>query len=324
MNNSTPTLSGYNLTRMYYSTLYDNREMQQAATPSHAAIFMAIVEYQNRLGWQLEIVGLPKEDIMLMSHIASTKTYYKVLKDLEKWGFLRIISASKNIYTATKISLYTDKLAAISQESTEENNAFTKKCRGKFFRCDDSAVDFTEVNFSEAGDYNKTNTETLNTNKYINKGESEKVKEEIQKVNERLVPDIVMVSDAPTEIPIQKNNQMKKDSKVFDTLSQKAIIILAYFNEKMNKRFKSLKFAKNLQVWLEVYSMEEIFLAIDKWSIGTFWASVSDANLDFLFRLRNQKGENVDYIGQLLNHRPDPKKLAQIKQPIQYTDGSLL
>jgi hypothetical protein len=64
---------------------------------------------------------------------------------------------------------------------------------------------------------------------------------------------------------------------------------------------------KNAQYWLTIYSEDEIIEAIRRIKDDPFWKDKMD--LTILFRKKNPQGEDVDYIGRLLNN----KRVSQIK-----------
>jgi len=61
---------------------------------------------------------------------------------------------------------------------------------------------------------------------------------------------------------------------------------------------------KNFNFWLDTYSPTEIIKAIENHD-STFWAK--EINPQWLFRTKDTKGQPVDYIGQLLNHKNKDK-----------------
>ena len=72
--------------------------------PVHYALFFWIVELNNELRWPDKIF-LPTRNAMSGIGTKDREMYYKILNDLEKWGFIKIIFRSSNQYTANQISL---------------------------------------------------------------------------------------------------------------------------------------------------------------------------------------------------------------------------
>lgn len=86
------------------------------------------------------------------------------------------------------------------------------------------------------------------------------------------------------------------------------IEILNYFNEIFKKSFKSVDtFSKNADHWLKTYSIDDIKKAIRVAKTDQFWSDKMTP--DKLFRTKNTKGENVDYIGDLINKNEKPRDL---------------
>lgn len=58
---------------------------------------------------------------------------------------------------------------------------------------------------------------------------------------------------------------------------------------------------KNVKYWLTIYTEDEILEAIRRIKDDPFWKDKMD--LTTLFRRRNPQGEDVDYIGKMLNNK---------------------
>jgi hypothetical protein len=98
--------NGYDLSRRWFDFAFDNAETKC----QHTALFMWIIELNNRLGWK-EQFGLPTYATMEGLHIGNKRTYLAALSDLSKWGFIEIIKESKNQYSSTLISICRSKKA---------------------------------------------------------------------------------------------------------------------------------------------------------------------------------------------------------------------
>jgi hypothetical protein len=92
--------NGYDLSRRWFDFAFENAE----AKCQHTALFMWIIELNNRLGWK-EQFGLPTHATMEGLHIGNKSTYINALRDLAKWNFIQIVSESKNQYASTVVSL---------------------------------------------------------------------------------------------------------------------------------------------------------------------------------------------------------------------------
>lgn len=98
--NNIDKLSGYDLARRWFDFAFEKRECKS----QHTAIYMWIIELNNRLGWKSEF-GLPTSDTMEGLSIGNKNTYLDALRDIAAWGFITIIKESKNQYQACIIQL---------------------------------------------------------------------------------------------------------------------------------------------------------------------------------------------------------------------------
>jgi len=99
--NISESLNGYNLSRKWFNFRYDNPHKCKSV---HSELFLYIVDVWNRLG-QKDVFGLPTLNTMELLNIGSRNTYYKVLKDLEDFGFIKTIKESKNQYQSRIIAI---------------------------------------------------------------------------------------------------------------------------------------------------------------------------------------------------------------------------
>lgn len=93
--------NGYQLTKAWFDFVFESKEETR---PIHAALYLWIVELNNRLHWQ-EVIGLPTEYTMQAIGVKGYQHYKKALDDLVRWGFVSIISKSNNQHTSNHISL---------------------------------------------------------------------------------------------------------------------------------------------------------------------------------------------------------------------------
>ena len=113
----------------------------------------------------------------------------------------------------------------------------------------------------------------------------------------------------------------KNDKNNTDTYGQK---VLETFNQVRGTNFRVLP-EKNLSYWLSVYSVEDVLAAIRNISSDEFWKDKMTPAI--LFRRKNPRGEEVDYIGQLLHVKkqgtlPTGYKLFQAKHAQTQPDSS--
>jgi hypothetical protein len=57
-------------------------------SPVHISLFIAIMQQCNKNNWQNPICILPRE-LMELSKISGRATYYKALKELHEYGYVR-------------------------------------------------------------------------------------------------------------------------------------------------------------------------------------------------------------------------------------------
>ncbi len=113
----------------YIKQLYDFADQYpERIKPYHWAVYITLLEKCNRLSWK-EKFGLPRDQIMELSGISHRKTYYNSIKDLEKWGFIKVIERSRNQNSATIISLGTPSFEN-KMRMTTSAQAFPKRESG--------------------------------------------------------------------------------------------------------------------------------------------------------------------------------------------------
>lgn len=103
MGNNTFTRSGeteWQLKRRFFDFAFETKECKT----THIALFMWIVELNNRLGWKEEF-GLPTHDTMEGLSIGNKATYHDALEYLETSGFISIVQKSKNQYQSCVIKI---------------------------------------------------------------------------------------------------------------------------------------------------------------------------------------------------------------------------
>ncbi len=102
----------------------------------------------------------------------------------------------------------------------------------------------------------------------------------------------------------RKNQQQQKTPSLNreDLVDDLAGKILLHFNEKFGTGYRNAAaWLKNLEYWAGYYSEEEIMSAINRARADDFWGDKMTPII--LFRRKNNKGEDTDYIGQLLNKK---------------------
>ncbi len=94
-------MNGYQLTRMWYNYKFENPDKVRHI---HSDMYFYIIDLWNRLG-QKQKIGLPTSVTMDALGIGSRNTYYKTLKELISWGFIKEVQASKNQNQSRIISI---------------------------------------------------------------------------------------------------------------------------------------------------------------------------------------------------------------------------
>jgi hypothetical protein len=119
-------LNGYQLSRKWFDFAFEKKE----AKVQHTALYLWLVELNNRLGWKEEF-QLPTLDTMEGLSIGNKSTYLSTLKDLADWKFVEIVKESKNQYQATVVKLCRSESVtagataldtALKQHSTQHGN----------------------------------------------------------------------------------------------------------------------------------------------------------------------------------------------------------
>lgn len=93
-------MTWYELSRKLFNFSFENYK----CWVYHIALFMWIIELNNRLWWKKQF-WLPTKDTMEWLHIGNKNTYYSTLKDLVEWWFITIVQESKNQYQSTIIEI---------------------------------------------------------------------------------------------------------------------------------------------------------------------------------------------------------------------------
>lgn len=99
--NSIEKLSGYDLMRKWFDFAFEN---QEKVCPTHTAMFSWFVELNNRMGWA-EKFGSPASQTMAAIGLKSYNTYKKIFDELVSFGFVKVVSESKNQWSSCIIAL---------------------------------------------------------------------------------------------------------------------------------------------------------------------------------------------------------------------------
>lgn len=92
--------TGYDLTRQWFDFAFEKFECKA----HHTALYLWIIELNNRLGWK-ETFGLPMQATMEGLSIGNKTTYSKTLRDIESWGFIKVVQEAKNQYQSCLVQI---------------------------------------------------------------------------------------------------------------------------------------------------------------------------------------------------------------------------
>jgi len=115
-----------------------------------------------------------------------------------------------------------------------------------------------------------------------------------------------------TEIDLLKNQKPKTKNQYL--FSSELETLLFVFNEVFKTKYESIESLKtNYAHWRQFYEPAQIEQAIINASKDSFWKGKMTPVI--LFRQKNQNKESVDYIGDLLNRKPELTKKQEFLTP---------
>jgi len=91
----------FTLTRSFWDFAFENPDKIK---PNHCALFLFIVEHNNRLGWR-DKLGLPTTMAKEAIGIRSYNTYMETLNDLVDFGLIILVEKSKNQFSSNIVAL---------------------------------------------------------------------------------------------------------------------------------------------------------------------------------------------------------------------------
>ena len=240
--------------------------------PNDIAIYSFAIEHCNRLGWKKKF-GFPTTMAMEATGIKSYSVYKKHFDNLIDCGFFEIIEFSKNQYSSNIIAL-------------KENYKANDKAQYKAL---DKALIKHGTKQSESTVQSIDSITKQRNNRTI-----EQLNNEIKEYKESEVFDLKIENKKPTS----KKSNIEVLSKYHDELET----ILQIFNDVLKTDYRSYKsFSLNYEYWRKTYTPEQIEQAIRNIPLNSFWKDKMQPMI--LFRIKNPQGENVDWIGSLLNQR---------------------
>ncbi|TCV17113.1 hypothetical protein EDC17_101130 [Sphingobacterium alimentarium] len=247
------SINGYQLTRAWFDFAFEKIE----AKAIHTALFMWILELNNRLNWKKHF-GLPTQDTMEGLSIGNKKTYLTALKDLSDWGFIKIIQESKNQYSACIIEICRVKNAtaqhtALSPALRQHSILPYQKSNG-IDNSTDHSIDFSidsSTGSSTAPIDKPINNETkkpINNESMI---ENENLPPSIQEVDlDKILPDAVI--SVETVIKLLKSERWGAWRDRFgmknSVLPDKMFILLDLFEEHLKDQNQFTKSTRDAQL----------------------------------------------------------------------------
>ena len=94
-------MNGYELTRDWFDFRFENPDK---CKPIHTELYIYLVDQWNRLG-QVNKFGLPTQYTMQVLNINSYNTFKSALDSLIEFGFIKVVSESKNQHQSRVIAL---------------------------------------------------------------------------------------------------------------------------------------------------------------------------------------------------------------------------
>ena len=118
-------MNSYKLTKVFFAWALENPEQ---INPNLAALYFYAIELCNSLGWKPKFTILTGQ-AMASIGIKSYHTYIKAFNELEKAGFIEVVTRSRNQYTANIIALSyfaeaQDEAPIKASEEADENTDF--------------------------------------------------------------------------------------------------------------------------------------------------------------------------------------------------------
>lgn len=110
-------MNSYELSRKWYEFCGQNSDK---INPSYHALYFWIIEKANRLRWP-DSFALPTDEAMHYLGISSYKTYTKIFEGLSEFGFIEIVSRSKNQYTSNRIRVVSLEIVFSESEQSEQS-----------------------------------------------------------------------------------------------------------------------------------------------------------------------------------------------------------
>jgi len=148
-------MNGYNLIRDWYNFKFENPSKVKAI---HSDFYCYLIDRWNRLGQKNEF-GLPTSVTMESLGIGSYNTYKKTLNDLIDFGFIKVVSESKNQHQSKVIALSKNDKATDKALDEANNKALDKApdtiIKQKNKETNEQSIAPTKVDAFESIDFEK-------------------------------------------------------------------------------------------------------------------------------------------------------------------------
>lgn len=170
-------MNSYELSRIWFDWCFENPDK---INPNHTALYFFAIEHCNRLGWK-EKFGLPTQMSMDAIGVKNWRTFSKAFNDLVDWGFFKVITKSKNQYSATVIAIVknteanTKALTKAMQKHAQKHSSsivvIDKLLNQETIKQEDNTYDFIDENFNDCFfswlDYKKEKKQSYKSPKSI-------------------------------------------------------------------------------------------------------------------------------------------------------------
>ena len=189
----------YNYIRKWFEYAFANTDKVR---PIHAAIYLWHVELNNRLGWVTKF-GSPATQTMAACGIHQYKTYKKAFDELVEWGFIFIVTESKNQYVSSIVALVknTEALPHANKSALVSALVENTKATTKANKVDSAMVKNTEAPPKALPKHSPKQTPHNKTNILI-----EKQTIEIENTSDAIAPVLAAKKKiTPKKVSVKKN-----------------------------------------------------------------------------------------------------------------------
>jgi hypothetical protein len=145
--------NGYYFTNKWFEFAFSNPEK---INPSHTAMYLWIVQLNNKMQWA-EKFASPASQTMQAIGLKSYNTYKKIFNELVDFGFIKVITESKNQYTACIIAL-----SRFDEANSKANNLPYQNLTEHVTKQSESTIQSTDSIIKQETNKTSETLETLN------------------------------------------------------------------------------------------------------------------------------------------------------------------